>query len=287
MNSNSWANGSTSDALPSYEDSVEQTRLKYQLKYPKLISRAVHATSLRTGKLVVVKRVKGLTQSKSQFYRATGEEGEGEEETWSCKRERDGYELIFTKPRNPPDEFPPPPLPPPPPLEEPPISLPSFEAAPAEETVLVDNKPADDSREYVHQENDMPPPPAYDESDAPSRRNDLRIVLKSPHPHPFVYDFAYPLGDEALELSWVRNLEAKNQTIVSPQHPWAAFRCVDKQSGRPLAEILYTTAKDPSLGTLVINDMEEMEPLAEFLLVSGIAISEEYPVRQIPLSKFI
>ncbi|KAJ1662124.1 hypothetical protein IW140_004994 [Coemansia sp. RSA 1813] len=281
------------DSLPTYEETLESAvRKKYTLKYPQLISRTVHAVDSESGELAAQKRVKGLLGTKLEFYKGTGGQL-----LWSCRRERQGFELVFTRQVASP-------LPPPPPpisLEAPPFGTPSNEEE--EETIAeqllpmadgflrdqADNKPADDSREYIHRENDQPPP-AYEES-APNATQEIRLT--SPYPFPFRYDFEFPTpsssssvdGEERenlaqTKLRWLRNQEAKNPSAVTTNNPWTAFACVERPSGRLLAEVVHYSAGESSLGTLVIHG--ELDPdLHTFLIVSAIPVVEEYPVRHI------
>ncbi|KAJ2552254.1 hypothetical protein EV175_003389 [Coemansia sp. RSA 1933] len=289
-------NNPTTDLLPTYEETLESAvRKKYTLKYPQLISRTVHAIDSESGELAVQKKVKGLLGTKLEFLRNTSDQL-----LWSCRREKQGFELVFTRQV---DSLPPPPPPPPPPpiisMDEAPPFSDEEEHSVVNDSLLrdqADNKPADDDREYIHRENDQPPP-AYEES-AHSTNQEIRLT--SSYPFPFRYDFKFPTalptsspvaveerGDEddrgelaQTKLRWLRNQEAKNPSAVSANNPWTAFSCVERPSGRMLAEIVHYTTTESALGTLVIHG--DLDPdLHTFLIVSAIPVVEEYPVRHL------
>ncbi|KAJ1796966.1 hypothetical protein LPJ59_003429 [Coemansia sp. RSA 2399] len=289
----------TTDLLPTYEETLESAvRKKYTLKYPQLISRTVHASDSETGELAVQKKVKGLLGTKLEFR------GNASDQLlWSCRRERQGFELVFSRKVDSLSPLsPPPPLPPVTPLEDaPPFSAPSDEEEEEQPSVVsdcllrdqADNKPADDDREYIHRENDQPPP-AYEES---ALNANQEIRLTSSYPFPFRYDFEFPLASSSsnspvaeereegeglaqTKLRWLRNQEAKNPSAVSESNPWTAFSCVERPSGRMLAEVVHYSTNESALGTLVIHG--ELDPdLHTFLVVSAIPVIEEYPVRHL------
>ncbi|KAJ2099102.1 hypothetical protein GGI09_002956, partial [Coemansia sp. S100] len=217
--------------LPSYEETVLTTpRKRYQLLYPQLISRTVHAIDLDTRQVSYVKRVRGLSSTKTQYYAS-------DRLVWTCRREQNGFELVFTRPSSEPLEEPPPP-----PIEE------DMEVGSTDN--LRDNKPTA-----------MPPParedlsavlpPAYQESEA------LEITLRSQYPFPFMYEFQFTRD----LLRWQRTAEAEG----------VMFTCVEKSSGRLLAEI---SSSSTGLGTLAVYDLGFRH---EFLVVSAVAVLEEYP----------
>ncbi|KAJ2403259.1 hypothetical protein GGI23_000051 [Coemansia sp. RSA 2559] len=288
----------TTDLLPTYEETLESAvRKKYTLKYPQLISRTVHANDSETGELVVQKKAKGLLGKELEFRRNANDQL-----LWSCRREKQGFELVFTRKVDSLSPLSQPPPPPPiTPLEDaPPFSVPSEEEEEQPSVVRdsllrdqADNKPADADREYIHRENDQPPP-AYEESTLNANQE---IRLTSSYPFPFRYDFEFPLasspstspvaeereegeGLTQTKLRWLRNQEAKNPSAVSESNPWTAFSCVERPSGRMLAEVVHYSTSESALGTLVIHG--ELGPdLHTFLVVSAIPVVEEYPVRHL------
>ncbi|KAJ2453277.1 hypothetical protein EV183_002334 [Coemansia sp. RSA 2336] len=272
------------DALPTYEETLEAApRKRYILKHPQLLSRTMHAVDLDTNKLAYSKKMKGLSLSKMVFFKESSTVP-----VWSCKRERQGFELVFSRPNRQPI----------PPLDQP--LLPPDEdqysihisesnsdigsdIATDTGTSLLDNKPVDDNREYIHRENDAPPP-AYEESDPAAEQ---QVKLTSTDPFPFAYDFTLP-GSTSNESSsgggcqhrWLRNQEVKNPDIISPERPWSEFMCIEQSTGRMLAEVVHYSKKEPHLGTLIVNS--DLEPdQHEFLVISALPVVEEYPVRHI------
>ncbi|KAI9506519.1 hypothetical protein BX070DRAFT_1893 [Coemansia spiralis] len=205
------------ETLPTYEETLESTvRKTYELKYPQLLTRTVHATTNNT--VAVVRKVKGLSASKMEFLVHS-------QPKWNCKREQNGFELVFTR-------------------QTTPVGTPC------------DDKPAD-SREYLHRENDAPPP-VYEDN--------REVRLESIYPFPFRYDFEFL----DTKLRWMRNPEAKS--------PGAClFSCVERPNGRVMAEV---RGSDDSLGTVIVHGDLDAD-LHEFLVVSAIPVIEEYPVRHL------
>ncbi|KAJ2659330.1 hypothetical protein IWW48_003573 [Coemansia sp. RSA 1200] len=321
-----------SDSLPTYEETLESAvRKRYLLKYPQLISRTVQAITLDDdepsggsgGTVAVQKNVKGFLGTKMEFR--TGDHNRLQELLWSCKRERHGFELVFSRQQEP--MLPTSPLLPFSPA--PPFSARTNdvqEEEEEEEEVEVerrihvpddclipertDNKPADDDREYIHRENDQPPP-AYEESaqEAGSAGEEqvVRLVLSYPFPYRFDFEFPARLDSDSsplmeinssnndnnsnngrgagvhlaqTRLRWQRNQEAKNPESVSADNPWAAFSCIERSSGRLLAEVVHYSRSETALGTLVVyGDLDS--DLHAFLIVSAIPVVEEYPVRHL------
>ncbi|KAJ1959697.1 hypothetical protein GGI12_004201 [Dipsacomyces acuminosporus] len=284
--------------LPTYEETIESaTRKRYTLKYPQLMSRTVHAIDTDTGTVAYAKKVKGLTPSRMQIFKGSNTTASSAL-AWDCRRELHGFELVFTRRVD---------MPPPPPISLAPAfshahnsgrNTPASDSNHAEAFAvresncsnepldddddigttarLLDNKPADENREYLHKENDDAPPPAYEESEATSEQE---IMLKSTYPFPFIYDFTFP-DPQGEKLRWLHNQEAKNPSSVSQERPWTAFMCVDRSTGRLLAEVVHYTKKDSSLGTLIVHG--DLDPdLHEFLIASAIPVIEEYPVRHL------
>ncbi|KAJ1957495.1 hypothetical protein EC988_000801 [Linderina pennispora] len=266
------ASGSTppqsppADILPTYEETLA-ARKHYHLKYPQVLSRSVQAVDTDTQQVICTKKVKGLTPAVQQFLDATGKL------LWTCHRNMQGFELVFSRTI----EMPPPPPPPEslaPMYEElaEPVDGPAYYDDDIGTTSQLDSKPL----EYISTESSPPPPPpAYEESE-----NTQKITLTSLYPLPFMYSFTYP-GD--LQLKWVRNSEAKNPAVVSREQPWTAFTCVDKTTGRLLAEVVRYSKKDSELGTLVVHGEMDRE-MEVFLVVSAIPVVEEYPVRHLRYS---
>ncbi|KAJ1757042.1 hypothetical protein GGH19_000378 [Coemansia sp. RSA 1807] len=268
--------GVTSDgeAPPTYEETLETWhRKRYELRRPHVLTRTVHAIDLDTGTLAYNRKMAGLLSSKMQFYSGT-------EPTpvWSCRRERDGFELVFSRKCSTSA----------PPLVQPDVSESTTEASHSVDTNdgiatdaaanLIDNKPADDTREYIHRENDDAPP-AYEESD-PATEQIVRLVSRDAFP--FVFDFAWPShsGSAPPTHQWLRNQEDKTPEIISPERPWSEFMCVERATGRMVAEVVHYRHQDPHLGTLVIcGDLEPDQH--EFLVVSAIPVVEEYPIRHL------
>ncbi|KAJ2505831.1 hypothetical protein GGI11_006862 [Coemansia sp. RSA 2049] len=327
-----------SDSLPTYEETLESAeRKRYLLKYPQLISRTVQAVALdddepggasNGGTVAVQKKVKGLMGTKMEF-RTGDHHGHLQELLWSCRRERHGFELVFSRQQEP--------LVPTSPLlpfsPAPPFSARTNDVQEEEEEEEVeeerrihvpddclipertDNKPADDDREYIHRENDQPPP-AYEESaqEAGAAAGEEQVVrLASSYPFPYRFDFEFPARlldsdpSPLMEISnssssrsntdngssngagvhlaqtrlrWQRNQEAKNPESVSADNPWAAFSCIERSSGRLLAEVVHYSRSETALGTLVVYG--DLDPdLHAFLIVSAIPVVEEYPVRHL------
>ncbi|KAJ2349327.1 hypothetical protein IWW50_005819 [Coemansia erecta] len=272
------------EAPPTYEETLETLlRKRYILKRPQILSRTVHAVDVDTGKQAYTKKMKGLSSSKMLFY-AHGDT----DVVWSCKREQQGFELVFSRRVGQAVE---------------PELLPDTEyqgsGGPegqvgandglATDTAanLLDNKPVDASREYIHRENDDAPP-AYEESD-PATEQQVRLV--STDPIPFAYDFTLPgtttAGDRSSSSTadgsthrWLRNPEVKNANTISPERPWTEFMCVESTTGRMLAEVVHYAKREPHMGTLIISG--DLEPgQHEFLVVSAIPVVEEYPARHL------
>ncbi|KAI9479177.1 hypothetical protein LPJ78_001287 [Coemansia sp. RSA 989] len=277
-------NTTDNDALPTYEETLEAApRKRYILKHPQLLSRTIHAVDLDTNKLAYSKKMKGLSSSKMVFFKENNTVP-----VWSCKRERQGFELVFSRPnRQPIHPLDQPLLPP----DEDQYSIHISESnsdivngiATDAGANLLDNKPVDDNREYIHRENDAPPP-AYEESDPAAEQ---QVKLTSTDPFPFAYDFTLPgsISNESSSAGscqhrWLRNQEVKNPDIISPERPWSEFMCIEQSTGRMLAEVVHYSKKEPHLGTLIVNS--DLEPdQHEFLVISALPVVEEYPVRHI------
>ncbi|KAJ2752390.1 hypothetical protein GGI19_003863 [Coemansia pectinata] len=211
------ADGDTED-LPTYEETLSTTpRKRYRILYPQVISRTVHAIDLDNSQVSYVKRVRGLSSTKTQYYAS-------DRLVWTCRREQNGFELVFTRPSSEPLEEPPPPPPPPPP----PAMGEEMEVGSADN--LRDNKPT-----IPPVAEDLAAPPAYQENEA------LEIRLRSQYPFPFIYEFQFPRDT----LRWQRTAEAEG----------VMFTCVEKSSGRLLAEI---TSSSTGLGTLVVYDSRQL-----------------------------
>ncbi|KAJ2814036.1 hypothetical protein H4S07_000205 [Coemansia furcata] len=223
------------ELLPTYEETLSATpRKRYQLVYPQLISRTVHAIDQDTRQVALVKRVRGLSSTKTQYYAHN-------RLLWTCLREQQGFELVFTQ-----DSEPPPP--PPPPIED-------MEVGSADH--LHDMKAA------APPPRDPLGPPAYQETEA------MEVRLVSQQPFPFAYEFRYPPGDPQV-LRWQRAAEPKQS-----HEGWTMYTCMEKGSGRLLAEITAGTG----LGTLVVHG--DVGARREMLVVTAIAVTEEYPVRRL------
>ncbi|KAJ1645276.1 hypothetical protein LPJ64_003115 [Coemansia asiatica] len=146
---------------------------------------------------------------------------------------------------------------------------------------LLDNKgEAAMASEYpqpLQEHDDVPPPPAYQENEANSH-DQYQVRLISICPFPFVYDFEFSGSSQDGRLRWIRNHEEKS-SAQQQEGPWSAFLCIERTSGRVLAEVVLKSKRDSGLGTLVIHG--DLDPdMHEFLVVSAIAVVEEYPVRQ-------
>ncbi|KAJ1819131.1 hypothetical protein LPJ75_001259, partial [Coemansia sp. RSA 2598] len=106
------------EALPSYEETIEtQFQKKYSLRYPQIFARTVHAVDMDTGRPAYIKRTRGFSGSRSQYYIAQGPQTAatataaaadgngngrgavhtGEQLVWCCARERQGFELAFSR----------------------------------------------------------------------------------------------------------------------------------------------------------------------------------------------
>ncbi|KAJ2161046.1 hypothetical protein GGF46_001793 [Coemansia sp. RSA 552] len=297
------------DLLPSYEETLETApRKQYTLRRTHTMSRTVQAVERDTERVAYTKKTKMLPSSRLLFFAGDRQSSP----LWTCKRERHGLELVFSRRIESPMVPPPPPLPlanalphdepsPPPVDEEPGVDY-GAAAGSADGIALdsaanmYDNKPAETNREYLHRENDDAPP-AYAESD-PGTEQQVRLV--STDPFPFAYDFTLPgisgpAGSSAgsvdvpehssVESSdghsrhrWLRNHETKNPGAISADRPWSEFMCVEQGTGRLLAEVVHYTRPSPGLGTLVIHG--DLDPdQHEFLVISAIAVVEEYPLR--------
>ncbi|KAJ1849373.1 hypothetical protein LPJ70_000513 [Coemansia sp. RSA 2708] len=263
------------EGLPTYEETLEALpRKRYVLKHLQMLSRTVHAVDLETGEPAFSKKLKGLSSSKMLFY------GRGSVPIWSCRREQQGFELVFSRRVEQ--------------LVRPIVDDAQFdrvsESPPASDGIatdsaanLLDNKPAEDNREYIHRENDDAPP-AYEESD-PATEQQVRLTCSEPFP--FVYDFTLPgsasdSGSSADSSGhrWLRNQEVKNPNTISPERPWTEFMCVERATGRMLAEVVHYAKKETHLGTLIVSG--DLEPdQHEFLVVSAIPVVEEYPIRHL------
>ncbi|KAJ1827351.1 hypothetical protein LPJ73_008794, partial [Coemansia sp. RSA 2703] len=82
------------DELPTYEETV-MFRKHYQLRYPQLLSRTVHAVDSDQAHPAYIKRAHGLSTSRSTYYAVDA--GGSERAVWRCRRERQGFELVFTR----------------------------------------------------------------------------------------------------------------------------------------------------------------------------------------------
>ncbi|KAJ2772347.1 hypothetical protein IWQ57_001805 [Coemansia nantahalensis] len=283
------------DDLPTYEETVETAPSKrYTLRHPQLASPAVHAVDTDTGDVAYSTYVRGVVPPQTEFHAG---DRRGARPLWRCTRERDGLELVFSRQV----EL----LPPPPPLsasglfgqqqqlngadqvdnDAPAAPAPEGDGLATDSAAnLYDNKPAADDREYIHQENDDAPP-AYEESDGGA---ELVVRLTSVELLPFAFDFVMPEGRSGTEacgaegpgqLRWLRSQEAKNPDAISPGHPWTAFMCVERTTGRLLARVVYYSEHEhDQLGTLLIHGDPAPEE-HEFLVVSAIAVVEEYTLR--------
>ncbi|KAJ2785609.1 hypothetical protein H4R18_000425 [Coemansia javaensis] len=286
------AGAAAGEELPTYEETLETVvRKRYRLERPDAAGPTVHAVDADTGRIAYRKAARGPAPGQAVFY-AGGGEGQGcPAPAWSCVRERDGLELVFSR------QVDSPPLPPPLSASsgmqfgqhaEPPAAAAAAGDGIATDSAanLYDNKPAEDSREYIHQENDDAPP-AYEESDPGAEQ---QVRLTSAEPFPFAFDFSLP--DSTAQdggassgraqgggQQWLRNQEAKNPETVAPDRPWTEFMCVERADGRLLAEVIHVSAQqDRGLGTLVVHG--DLDPdKHEFLVVSAIAVAEEYPAR--------
>ncbi|KAJ1718556.1 hypothetical protein LPJ61_006570 [Coemansia biformis] len=292
-----------SEALPTYEETLETASHKrYTLRHPQLASPTVHAVDADSGAVAYSRHVRGLVPPQTEFY--VGDR-RGAPPAWRCAREREGLELVFSRQIEPP---------PPPPLSASAAAqlgrqldgsqlADSTHAGPGADSDgiatdsaanLYDSKPATDDREYILQENDDAPP-AYEESDQGAEQ---QVRLTSTEPLPFALDFSLPEdragsgggggGDEGGSgggaddsrgrFRWLRNHEAKNADVISPERPWTAFMCVERANGRLLAEVVHYSEVERDLGTLVVHgDLGSDQH--DFMIVSAIAVVEEYPLR--------
>ncbi|KAJ2223381.1 hypothetical protein IWW45_008360 [Coemansia sp. RSA 485] len=263
------------EALPSYEETIEtQFQKRYTLRYPQVFTRTVHAIDTDTRRLAYVKKARGFnTGSRSQYY------NDMERLLWCCSRERNGLELVFSR-----------------------------EAVSDNTDVLDDSgQQVEEREEYVgiddvigttealldnkgegiviteyvnlsHINEDGPP--AYQESEGSSGHDGYQVRLISVAPFPFIYDFEFPGSSQDGRLRWIRNHQEEEKSQNGQQHAWTAFSCIERTTGRTLAEIVLKSQRDSGLGTLVIHG--DLDPdMHEFLVVSAIAVVEEYPVRQV------
>ncbi|KAJ2807402.1 hypothetical protein H4R20_001302 [Coemansia guatemalensis] len=307
------------EELPTYEETLETApRKRYLLRPSPSASRTVLAVDVDTDRIVYSKTVAAGPSSCPKMIFLEGDSRDGSLPIWSCRREKDGFELVFSRQLGSP-ALPPPSLSPLPQLtasaqrihqeqqtaheQQQQQSQTSVEAerndiATDSAANIYDNKPVADNREYIHRENDDAPP-AYEESD-PGAEQQLR--LRSPEAFPFYFDFTLPAADNGSTDSssitdsssrasvcdstsdddsrhrWLRNLEAKNPDSVSSSHPWTAFMCVERANGRMLAEIIQYSREMPDLGTLIVHG--DLAPdQHEFLVISAIPVVEEYLIR--------
>ncbi|KAJ2780044.1 hypothetical protein GGI15_003683 [Coemansia interrupta] len=273
------------DDLPTYEETVS-FRKRYVLRYPQVLSRTVHAVDSDLGRTAFLKRTHGLSTSRSTYYMVGGggNGGVGEErEVWRCRRERQGFELVFTAAGRSADdddgdgdE------------REAVVQEEEEEAVEEEEMAdtgavddiigttqaLLDSKPGDMAApEATAPPRQLPPPPAYAESEehhatlCPSPT----VILHAPSPMPFIYDFELRSHGRDGRLRWQHGEAAKGA---------AEFCCVERASGRVLAEIVQEAG---GLGTLVLHGRDLPMEVHGFLVVSAIAVAEEYPVRQVAM----
>ncbi|KAJ1947036.1 hypothetical protein GGF37_000720 [Kickxella alabastrina] len=201
---------------------------------------------------------------------------------WSCQRERQGFELVFTRPcasepqsRSRPASALESTLIPPSPAA-PDVLMPDLVEDDIGTQILLDNKEAEQQQQQNTREyrNEEAPPPAYEENE-PNRLEEIRLI--STNPFPFTYDFTFP-EDQGNRLRWTRNQEAKDAGEVSEERPWREFVCVERLTGRMLAEVVRRKKRDPTLGTLVIHG--DLDPgLHELLVFSAVTVIEEYPMR--------
>ncbi|PIA16395.1 hypothetical protein COEREDRAFT_8515 [Coemansia reversa NRRL 1564] len=304
------------EELPTYEETLEtELRKQYLLRPSASASRTVLAVDTDTDRVAYSKTMKAGSSSCSKMIFFDGNSRAGSLPIWSCRREKHGFELVFSRKLGSP-------------ALSPPLAslLPQLTASAqrihqeqqsdhdhqqqqtsveaecndiATDTAanIYDNKPAADNREYIHRENDDAPP-AYEESDPGAEQ---QIRLRSTEAFPFYFDFTLPDSDNgstdtssATDSSrvsecdstsgddsrhrWLRNHEAKNLDSVSSAHPWTAFMCVERANGRMLAEIIHHSKEMSDLGTLIVHG--DLAPdQHEFLVISAIPVVEEYLVR--------
>ncbi|KAJ1722683.1 hypothetical protein LPJ53_002941 [Coemansia erecta] len=306
------------DELPTYEETVS-FRKRYALRYPQLLSRTVHAVDSDLGRAVYAKRMHGLSTNRSTYYALPGGGGDGgggggaamdERVIWRCQRRRQGFELVFTREREEDGE-----------REERERQACVEEEAEAEaETeiaeeevdelvdvgavddiigttqALLDTKPGDTAPPDIPPPPPppparQPPPPAYAESEAhPSGPTSETVVLISPVPTPFTYDFELRSHGRNGRLRWTLQRQQQQQQRLggAAKRGTVEFCCIERASGRVLAEIVAAEdsavgAAAASLGTLVLHGRDLPRGVHEFLVVSAIAVAEEYPVRQVAM----
>ncbi|KAJ2083783.1 hypothetical protein H4R24_000554 [Coemansia sp. RSA 988] len=306
------------EELPTYEETLETApRKRYILRPSTSTPRTVMAIDADTDRIVYRKTMAAETSSCPKMIFLDGDSRDNSLPIWSCRRERDGFELVFSRQLGSPT-LPPPTLSPLPQriasthrihqVQQSDQELRPQQLQTSVETErndiatnsaanIYDNKPVADNREYIHRENDDAPP-AYEESDPGAEQ---QIRLRSAEAFPFYFDFTLPASDSSSTDSgsiadssrvsecdvtsdddskhrWLRNHEAKNPDSVSSAHPWTAFMCVERANGRMLAEIIHHSREMSDLGTLIVHGDLALDQ-HEFLVISAIPVAEEYLIR--------